>query len=55
MADRLDFYIIKSLLVKEARLTASETKITFVHSPATITAAARRLFAELSNLSYCNS
>lgn len=53
MADRLNFYIIQFLLVKDARVTASDTKITFVHHPAKVTtAAAVGLFSELSNLSY---
>lgn len=52
MADRLNFYIIQFLLVKDARVTASDTKITFVHHPVTVTAAAVGLFSELSDLSY---
>lgn len=40
--------------MKDARVTASDTKITFVHHPATVTAAAVGLFSELSDLSYWN-
>lgn len=40
-------------VLKDVRMTASDTKITLVHCPApVIAAAAMRLSAELSNLSY---
>lgn len=51
---KLHFYIIEFLLVKDARVTASDTTITFVHRPTTVTAAAVGLFSELSNLRYWN-
>lgn len=49
---KLHFYIIEFLLVKDARVTASDTTVTFVHCPSTVTAAAVGLFSELSNLRY---
>lgn len=41
-------------VLKDVRMTASDTKITLVHCPAPViaAAAAMRLSAELSNLSY---